>query len=165
MKRLSKEYKQMCKKWKKIICKDAKNAARDPFDWNPGLQVFVDHLYFMRDYYRNGENVWACEVEDAPSREQCLNMIIAEYEDWMNCEDKYTKVIFKDEPGAEEEIKRLVSLGYHLKEEDDEMFKDVVFLYKFKDFTKNTNAMVKEYNYHRKRFFELLGEYLEFLWD
>lgn len=161
----SKEYRKMMKHYKKMILKDAKDASKDPFDYGPGLQMFVDHLYFMRDYYRLGENVWACEEENMPTREQCLNMILAEYEEWQNCDDKYTKVIFKFEADAEQQVKDLVTRGYHLKEETDDMFKDVYFLYKYEDYHENTQKMCEEYAFHRKRFFELLDTYLEYLWD
>ena len=141
-KKLSKEYKNMCKKYSKDIMKDAKLASKDPFDWFPGLKVFVDHLYFMREYYRLGENVWAQEDENAPTREQCLNMILAEYEDWQHCEDKYYEVVYKEDSKAF----AVYSKVSESREETGDLF-------------------LKEYNYHRKRFFELLSDYIEFLWD
>ena len=164
-KKFSKEYKDMMKQHKKKIMEYAKNASVDPFDWAPGLQVFVDHLYFMRDYYALGENVWACEIEEHPSREQCLNMIIAEYEAWNNCEDKYTKIFFKNEPDVDKKVESLLAQGYHLKEDKDPMFKDCIFLYLYEDHHENTEKMCKEYEYHRNRFFELVSEHLEYLWD
>ena len=162
---MSKAYRKMKKYYKKLILRDAKSASIDPFDYSFGLQVFVDHLYFMRDYYRLGENVYGAESEDGPSREQCLNMILAEYEEWQNCDEKYTKVIFKGEKDAEDQLNDLMSKGYHLKEEKDNMFKDVYFLYKYEDYHENTQKMCEEYAFHRKRFFELLDLYLQHLWD
>ena len=106
----SKEYKKMIRKYKKMIRKDAKDASTKPFDYDFGLQMFVDYLYFMREYYELGENVFALELDNYPTRLQILNMILAAYEDWQNC--------------CERRVTRL-----------------------------------------RKQFFELLGEYIEFLWD
>jgi len=169
MKKFSKEYNKMFKHYKNIIMKDAKQAASDPFDYGPGLQLFIDHLYFMRDYYRNGENVWACEIEGVPSREQCLNMILSEYEAWIGNSDKYTKVILMNEPNAKEEIAKWVSLGYSAdyksSENSPELFKVVVFLHKYGDYKENQQNEVKEYLHHKKRFFELLCEYIDTLWD
>lgn len=158
----SKDYKKMMKGYKKLIIKDGKHAATDPFDWGPGLQVFVDHLYFMRDYYALGENVWAEEIPDVPSREQCLNMILAAYEAWMTCDEKYMVIVYKHEPDAEEKIQDLLRKGYFLQKRED---KNCAIFHLYEDRKENSEKFVKEYEMHRKRFFELLSDYLEYLWD
>ena len=113
MKKYSKEYKKMCKKHKKLITKSAKEASTNPFSYYVGLKVFVEHLKFMQEYYALGENVHAKESEDI-KREHILNMVLAEYNEWIDETCKY-------------------------------------------NFEKSI--------YHRKRFFELLGEYIDELWD
>ena len=158
----------MMKKHRDIILKDAKSASEDPFDWAIGLRVFVDHLYFMRDYYELGENVVALDEEGKPTRWQYLNLILAEYEEWVTCEDKYFKVIFKDDKEAEEKLQKLLKQGYYLKEQNDaspSIFNHCYFLYKNKDWHENITLNNKEYDLHRKKFFELLGEYLEYISD
>lgn len=164
MKHRSKDYKKMIKANKKLIMKDAKAASTDSFDWGIGLQVFVDHLYFMREYYELGENVWGAEAEGVPTRLQILNLILATYEEWINCENKYTVIIHKDE--GEEKLKEYLAKGYFLQERDESpLFKDCYILYRYATFEENTKACSREYNRSRKRFFELLGEYIEYLWD
>ena len=154
----SKEYKNMFKRHKKSIMEQAKYASTDPFDWGVSLELLIKHLYFMRDYYKLGENVWAMEEKGKPTRLECLEMILAEYEDWMHCDDKYwgwdlgdteDTFMWSKKPTPEETGRHIMKLKNLVYEDDN----------------KNREAFEKEYKYHRKRFFELLEEYIESLWD
>ena len=158
MKSFSKNYKGMIKRNSKIIKKDAKAAAKDPFDWEPGLQVFVDHLYFMKDYYSLGENVlskedctWRDDVKY--TRLQMLNQILDEYEGWINCESKY---FIHHDTGGKENGKGLI-----INNEPTDWWIE----YLIPDYKENVAAYKKEYVEHRKNFFNLLNEYIELLWD
>lgn len=158
MGKFSKKYKEMIKRHSKKIKEDAKSAAEDPFDWEPGLQVFVDHLYFMRDYYSLGENVWAkedCTWRDDVkyTRLQMLNQILDEYEGWMNCEHKY---FIHHDTGGKENGRGLIINGEPT---------DWWIEYLIPDYKENVEAFHKEYDEHKSKFFTLLAEYIEFLWD
>jgi len=155
-KKRSKEYKKMMKNYKKVLLKSAKEA--EPWDYGFGLDLFISHLTWMRDYYELNENVWGEEVPGHPTRLQILNMILASYKDWMHCDEKYwgwdetdgtDTFMFTTKPTPKEtevHIRKLKNLKY----EDD---------------AKNREAFKKEYEYNRKHFFELLGTYIEELWD
>ena len=158
----SKEYKKMIKKYKKMIRNDAKDASIRPWDYGFGLQMFIDHLYFMRDYYALGENVWALEDQSAPTREQILNMILAAYEDWQNCEHKY--VIYVDVKDKEK-VQLYTDLGYYKYTTKLLDKLEVIAFHKYKDQRETYSKMSEDYARQRKKFFELLGEYIEFLWD
>ena len=70
--------------------KQAKKASTDPFDYGVGLELFVKHLRFMRDYYELGENVWALEDKDI-TRLEMLNQILAEYNGWDTVMDYFAE--------------------------------------------------------------------------
>ena len=118
--------------------------------------AFVAHI---RDYYKLGENVWGIDEEGKPTRLQLLNMILAAYNDWINCEDRYwgwdetdttdTFMFTKKNPTTKQIETHIMKLK-NLKYEDDK---------------KNLEAFQKEYTYCKKHFFELLGEHIEELWD
>lgn len=60
-KRFSKNYYKLLKINKKEILTKAKSAAGNPFNALAGVELFVSYLRLVRDYYKNGENVWAME--------------------------------------------------------------------------------------------------------
>lgn len=161
----SKEYRQLMRHYKKLMMKDARHASKDPFDYGAGLQVFVDHLYFMRDYYKLNENVWGADEEGRPTRLQMLNVILAKYEDWMHCEDRYYVFLSKDE---HQRIPELVRSGFHLQELPDAagtMMGDTKLLTRYESREENHRRFVEDYDRCRRRFFGSLAEYIEFLWD
>ena len=159
-----KKYKKMMKQYKKILNVKHKDSRACPWSGGFGLEYFVEFLRFMRDYYENGYNVWAydnCEVNEfncpeRPTRLQSLNMVIAAYEEWQACEDKYFKWVpddpedpFKMVTKKEEDGSYLVvDLGGHVEG-------------LLTDHEKNLKAFQKEYAYLRKRFFELVAEYYD----
>lgn len=159
----SKEYKAMMRHHKKAIMKQARVASKDPFDWGTGLELFVDHLYFMRDYYALGENVWAeedCNWKSSVkyTRLEMLTQILDEYEEWMHCDEKYWGWDETDTTDTFMWSKRPTpaETGVHIRK-----LKNLVF----EDDEENRNAYTKEYEEHRKNFFKLLDKYIELLWD
>lgn len=84
----SKEYKNMFRHYKKSILKQAKEAAINPFDYGPGLYTFIEHLKFMRDYYKLGENVEALDT-DEHNRLKTLTYALDELKLSEKCFDKY----------------------------------------------------------------------------
>ena len=152
---------------KKRIMKSAKEASVNPFDWGVSIEMYVNHLYFMRDYYALGENVWACEIEGMSSRKEMLDEILQEYEKWQNSEDKYVVVLVKSDKDYEEQLKKYLDAGYFLKDDigKEPLLKGVTFLYKYENFYENIEKCNEEYARHRKNFFELLEKYIEYLWD
>lgn len=162
-------YKKIMNAQKKELDKIHKDLRRSPWTGNFGIEYYVQFLRFMRDYYENGYNVWAydnCEVpefvdeKDRPTRLQSLNMVIAAYEEWQACYDKYYKWVPDDlekpinwkTEKTEDGAYKITDLGGHIQHllEDPEA---------------NRKAFTKEYEMLRKRFFELLAEYHEDWWD
>ena len=156
---MTREYKCMIKKYQKKFKKMAKDV--NPWDYYFGLNFLIEHLKFMRDYYELGENVWAQEVEGVPTRLQILNMILVELNDWQKCDDKYIKIVLIHNEEDRKEVDKLCSQGYYIYKDKN----NVVILHKYDTNEKNLKEFEKEYSYHRKRFFELLGTYIEYLWD
>lgn len=126
-----------------------------------GVQLFVQYLEWVRDYYKNGENVHAAErFEWNPdaiqkTRLQMIEEIINEYNEWQTCEEKYFKVVldgeYKDHKNPDGTY-TVDSLGSHLE-------------YSLGDRDLTIKAFNDEYGFHRKKFFELLNEYIEELDD
>lgn len=160
----SKEYRKLMRYHRKVVMRDARNASKDPFDWGAGLQVFVDHLYFMRDYYRLNENVWGAEEEGHPTRLQMLDIILSKYEDWMGCEDRYYAFVGKEDAGR---ISELVRQGFHLQTTPERkgIAIDVTMLTRYADRSETDRRFAEDYERCRRRFFGSLAEYIEFLWD
>ena len=158
----SKDYKRMMKKWKRVIRKYGKDASTNPWDWSYGLDAFIQYLYFMRDFYTLGENVWQVD-ECRQEVVDTLNTTLDEYEAWVNCDDKYTKVLFKNDDNYETNLKHWLDLGYY--QEEDSSFNDVAFLHLHKDYLENLDKCAQEYNEHKVKFFALLGENIEKWWD
>lgn len=169
-KKFSKEYHNLIKRNNKKLVKLAKETR--PWDYSWGIELLVLHLEYMKEYYSNRENVVALENYEwdpkaiKKSRLEMIQDILSEYYAWRECDDKYTKVIFKNEDNAKEKVDNLIKEGYHLKEEnEDSCLKDCYFLYLYDDYHINIKEMSKEYALHRKNFFNLLNKYIEELWD
>lgn len=100
-----KAYRSLVKRYRKRLKKLAKEWR--PFDWSFATEMFMVCIEGMRDYYKEGNNVWAYETEGMPTREQMCNYILEKYEE-------YYKADFKDEFYRWDEMWRLVS-GYMLE--------------------------------------------------
>ena len=122
----------------------AKNA--DPFDYNDGLRLFIEHLRWMKDYYALGENVWAMEEEGEPTRLESLTEALRHYDAWQNAEDKYIKVVELD----------------HDAENGKFSYR---FEYLLGDREETYKAMNAEQEQERALFFSTLAQYLESWWD
>ena len=161
----SKEYKQMLKKYKKLIMKSAREATKSPWEAMFGLDMFINFMNFMKDYYTLGENVWQVD-ESKQEVIDTLTQTLNEYDAWQNCEDKYTKVLLKTNENFEKERKHFLRLGYHEQPCNDErLFKDVVFLTLYEDYKENNTQMIKEYVEHRDNFFKLISNNISKWWD
>lgn len=153
------EYRSMMAKHRKAITEVAKRASRCPWDYGPGIDMLVHHLRFMKDYYDLGVNVIADDspCDDHPSdrpnktRSEMLGEILHEYDEWMSCEDKYwwgeTEFPGEDDDGHSDIQDRYVM---HTKYEDPQ---------------RNMEEFVRECDAHRHAFFDLLAQYVEYLWD
>lgn len=160
----SKKYKQILKQYRKSILKCAKEASKCPWESMFGLDMFVEFLKYMKDYYTLGENVFQCD-ECKENVIDTLTKTLSEYDAWQHCEDNYTKVLYKNDINYNKDLKHWLRLGYHLQEQTDPLFTNVVFLHKYEDFQENVKEMTKEYLEHRKNFFNLICENIETWWD
>lgn len=79
-KQLRKAYKKMMKAHKKQILKAAKDASENPFEFEQGLMMLIEHLKFMRDYYALGYNVMAQEIEGVRPRLEGIEAALEEYD-------------------------------------------------------------------------------------
>ncbi len=168
-KELKKPYQKMMRKYKKKFKKLAKDVS--PWDYGFGLELFIEHLRFMRDYYHLGYNVWAEEEENELTREEMLNLILKEYDAWMTCDEKYLQSVCTNDPNWEDKKCELISQGYY---EDDNKTRlkqfqspryEIIFFRLYKDNEENMKKLQEEYAYHRTQFFALLGKYIEKIWD
>ena len=165
-------YNKMMRKYKKLLKKDVKQAH--PYDWEVGLDLFVDFLKWMQSYYELGYNVWAMErkdedpklYKDAPTRAETLKMTIYYYDRWQNCCDDYYKIAY-----SEEELKHYLDLGFHLVSKKDDVIEQSMrktnswTLTLYEDKHKNVEECNKAHKDYKKKFFESLEEYLEEWWD
>lgn len=154
-KKFSKNYYKMFRKNKHNILNIAKIASEDPFDAFIGLEMFVAHLKFMKDYYELGENVWSAEdntwdksAKNLPSRLGMLEEILTEYDNWMNCDDKYYKLRYCEDESNEDKGKFTYEIEGLLKDKKE-----------------NATAYKKEYEEHKRNFFKLIVKYIERIWD
>lgn len=82
--------------------------------------------------------------------------ILKEYEEWQNCEDKYYKLVqhpetYKTHDNGDGTV-TIDDLGCHIE-------------YALGSAELTWKAYIDEYNFHKKRFFELLNEYIDELSD
>ena len=121
--------------------KGAKEASTRPYDWAFGLGLFVDYLYFMRDWFVNGKDVHQVD-ESANEIITQLNEVLAAYESWMNCEEEFMKWIPDNDK----------TMGGHFE-----------YLQGTREAT--VKKLSEEYPRRREHFFELLGKNIEKWWD
>ena len=159
-----KKYKKMMKKYRKNLYKINKSTSRCPWSSGAGLEYFVEYLRFMREYYEIGYNVWAydnCECEefecpDHPTRLQSLNMVLAAYEEWEACEDKYFKWVPDDPKNPYKMETKKTEDGYLEVTDWGGHIEGLL-----SDREENLKAYDKEYKRLKKQFFELVAEYFE----
>lgn len=77
-------YRQNIKQHRKILTKLVKEAS--PYDYGFGLDLFVQFLKFMQDYYEEGINVHALEVEGYAPRLESITQALDEYEKYLEYE-------------------------------------------------------------------------------
>lgn len=147
-----KEYKKIIKKYRKTFKKLAKEVH--PFDARFGLNMFVEHLKFMREYYQNGYNVMAQELEGHLTRFEGIDKAIRLYElGW----DPYLKYEMEQK---------------YFEMEDIAAFTGEVFSHP--NYQKPLNGLTSKEAFEKiredlhevqKQFYELLLEELDDWWD
>lgn len=159
---VSEEYQQIMydhhKKLKEII----KRAG--PWDWCYGLDALVEHLRWMRDYYKLGENVLGMEKRDEdpkkykniPTRLETLEKTLGYYDKWSTLEEEYIKVVDAEQP---------------LKEKSDNNGNIVIpsfyfqCKYKYRSAKKTYRKLDKAERKYKKKFFNMLCKHIEEWWD
>ena len=165
-----KAYKKMLHKYKKLLKKDAKGI--NPFDYGLGLEMFIDFLKFMQEYYELGYNVWAMERKDEdpknnaniPTRAESLKETIQAYNLWKHADEYFTKIV-----KTEQERDYYIKMGYHLQPPSSSITttinEDYYYLTSFADLHQNTEAINEAQINYKHKFFECLEKYLEEWWD
>lgn len=141
MKKRSTKYKEMVKSHKEKIMSAAKQASIYPFDYAFGLNMFVEYLRFMKDYYELGENVYG-EDNTKLTRLESLTYVLKLYDEWATFSNKYE--VETEQPSA---------IGNWFVCETT---------------TKCRLGLVefnKEYKGARDRFFKAVSKYIEEWWD
>jgi len=168
----SPEYISMMDNHRKELTEIVENAG--PWEWSYGLDAFVEHLKWMRDYYKLGENVWAAEMRDEdpkryknyPTRLETLEKTLNYYDKWQNLEDEYVQVVEHGPMKWEDNqdgTSTLVDSG-------------VTITYKFGPKGKSQRArrramlitykkLHKAERKYKKLFFKAVEKYLESWWD
>jgi hypothetical protein len=162
-------YKKLMREHRKKMKKLAKECH--PFDWGCGLEMLMEHLYWMRDYYKNGYNVWAAEDNtwkdcSLPTRLESLNMAIQLYNGWQNLDEKYYCYVH-----TMEEAVQKVKEGWYLQGNPNSKIDKALgstglySLSKFPTWAQTTAEYNKEYEKNRKEFFLYVSENIEGWWD
>ena len=154
------EYKQMMKKYKKLLKNDAK--MMHPFDSFCGIDMFVHFLHWMLDYYTLCYNVYTSHESLEKSREDSLKETLMWYNRWQSCCDDYYKIAHN-----EEEINHYLELGFHLVSEKDDIVEqsmrkigNYTFIL-YEESKKNSEECNKAILDCKHKFFECLEKYLE----
>lgn len=162
----SPEYNSMMQKhqveWKRI----AEDAG--PWEWSWGLDALIEHIRWMRDYYKLGENVWGQEDKEWKkevkyTRLETLEKAIYYYDKWMNIEEEYIQVVEK--PGTYTEHDNgdgtvtIDNLGF-----------DCIYKYgprnnKRKAMKITYRKLHKAEQKYKKLFFKTVYKYMESWWD
>lgn len=156
--RKKKAFKKMFKKYRKSFIKMAKEVT--PYQYDDGFEMWIEHLRFMRDYYKLGYNVIAMErnkedpvkYKDMPTRFESLDMALKEYDAIEGCEDKYIVYHFDD-------VKDDSFWNKFTKDDND------ICEYKLGDFKTSYNAYLKERKVHEKNFKKIVEKYINEWWD
>lgn len=153
MDKRKKEYKKMWKAHKKELIKLAKKAT--PFQAEDGFEMWIEHLRFMRDYYKIGYNVWAMErkeedpveYKDVPTRFESLDQALKEYNAIEECEDNY--IVYHYEGGIAN------GKGIVVDGKQQDWWTE----YKLGDYKTSYNAYAKERKQHETKFKRLVEKY------
>lgn len=153
-----KAYNKMWKTHKKNLIKLAKEAS--PYQADDGIQLFIEQLRFMKDFYELGYNVWAMErkdedpvqYKDMPTRYESLKQALDEYDAIDGCEDKYIVYHFDDVKDDD---------FWHKFTKDD----SEVCEYKLGDFKTSYDAYLKERKIHEENFKKIVEKYIDEWWD
>ena len=164
-KKHSPEYEAMMAKHKGEWARIAENAG--PWEWSWGLDALVEHLYWMRDYYKLGENVWGQEDKEWKkgikyTRLETLEKTIAYYEKWQSLEDEYIKVIHRGDMKTHDNGDGTCTI--------DDLGFDCV--YKYGPRNDRRKAMIITYKKlykaeqkYKKLFYKMIMKYMESWWD
>lgn len=147
-------YQLIMEYYKKSIRKLAKKASTDPFDSAVGMEMLIEHLKFMRDYYANGYNVWAMEVEGHPSRQEGIEMALTEYK-LMNSEG------YGDDDLVYNYFESYINTDYGTEIKLPNYNKPLNGLTKDEAFEK----LREEALYHKKMFYKILEQEFDIWWD
>lgn len=153
----SKEYKKMMRKYKKSIRTKAKEMSQCPWDYGYAVDIFMEYVRFMRDFYTLGENVW--QVEESKNEIiESLNKVLSLYEDLEKIDDKY--IVFCERDDIEKYLKQ----GFHLQREQPTMLNHY-YLTLLEDIKENTRALNREYNEIRHDIFRIIERDIKKWWD
>ena len=147
-------YQLIMEYYKKSIRKLAKKASIDPFDSAAGMEMLIEHLKFMRDYYANDYNVLAIEVEGHPSRQEGIEMALTEY-----------KLMNSDGCGDDDLVynyfESYINTDYGTEIKLPNYNKPLNGLTKDEAFEK----LREEVLYHKKMFYKILEQEFDIWWD
>lgn len=148
-----KEYRKMCREHKKAIMDQAKLAATDPFDGEVGLYVLIEHLKFMRDYYKLGYNVVGSEAYGRHSRLEWIEKALSEYSLAYDENDIVSNKYFYLDSNIYDETGKLKFPENYGKPRNDMTYENAARLY---------NAAIDN---HKHEFFKILAEEMDNWWD
>ena len=169
MNRQKQAYKRLMRDHRRNMKKLAKECH--PFDWGCGLEMFIEHLWWMRDYYKNGYNVWAAEdntwdKSNPPTRLESLNMALQLYNKWQNLDDEFYYYAYSKE-AAEQKVRE----GWYLASEPNSAVDKalgragVYTLTKYPTWKETTEHFNGEYTKRRDEFFLYVSQHIEGWWD
>ncbi len=140
----------------KRICMEA-----GPWEWSFGIDLLVEHLRWMRDYYTLGENVWGKEDKEWKkgikyTRLEGIEKALYYYDMWKTVEDRY---IFLTENPTGSKLKdngdgtsTVVEFGYNV-------------IYKCGTAKRTYKKIYKEERKYKRLFYKMLEEHMEEWWD
>ncbi len=184
MKKRSRTYKQMMKKYHKSITKLGKDLSKNPWEWSYLSETIIEFLRFMRDYYTAGENVWQTDDTRLPIIES-LNAAIHEYDRWQECEHDYVKTFIEEGDYFRDlHTDAIISKTHfaikdrktgNITQYDDEpdfiieksglTGTNMYYWYLNNDMKTAYELAAKEEAEHRMKFFEIIGKNIESWWD
>lgn len=150
-----KEYKKMMHKYKKQLCKDAKDMF--PWEYGGGVSMFYNFLCYMRDYYKLNYNVWGEERDDVPmSRLESLEAAIREIDLYYDENDEVQNKYYVRSDVKIDTAEKFWKLPLN------EMFIPVE---PYKNMQEAIEAENKEKEEHYNKAFEIIKENLRYWWD
>lgn len=129
----------------------AKNST--PFDWEHGLDAFIGHLRWMRDFYRLGEGVAAKENSGERTRLETIELALSYYDKWINSEKNFIWFVETREMKPNDNGTDTV----------EKMGRKCV--YKYGSAKRTYKKLCKYQQKNKKLFFKTLYKYMETWWD